>query len=131
VSQFIRKHGVFARSVATLAGGFLLLQIVFAGFAVASVNGGADVYFGVTCAPQKAASDGGQPAGPRSGHQHGLCCILHSAALDAPDIKPVSALVIAFPDEAVVFAAFRSAPALLFEPESAPQSPRAPPSAAA
>ena len=131
MSEFIRKQEFCAGSVAMLASGLLLLQIIIAGFAVASVDGGPDAYFGATCGVQKVASDSRQPAGPQSDHQHGFCCILHSVTLDAPDVKAVSGLVIAFPDEAVVFAAVHSAPIIQFEPESAPQSPRAPPSASA
>lgn len=127
--QFIRKHGFGARSVAMLAAGVLVLQIFFAGLAIASVEGGPNAYFGAICAPQNTAGDSSQPAEPLSGRRHGLCCILHSVALDAAAIRPVSALVRVLWDEVIVLTAFHLVSTLLLEPESAPQSPRAPPSA--
>ncbi len=128
MTHFLRKQGVHARSIAALACGVLLMQMIFAGFAAASVEGGAGADADVSCGLKIVSSGGDAPAAPHTGHQHGACCILHSVALNAPDIRSVSAVVLAFPNEVVVFTDLEWEPSHLFEPESAPQSPRAPPS---
>ncbi|WP_227965311.1 DUF2946 family protein [Methylocystis sp. WRRC1] len=128
---FGQEQGVFARSVATLVACLLLLQIAFSGFAVAATDGGQGATFGVTCATQKTSSDDGQPQTPAKTQHHGLCCIMHGGALDAPVVRAVFALVLDFPGVAAAPAPIVATPLLRVEPKVAPQSPRAPPALAA
>lgn len=123
-----KQRIVFAHVWATIVVCILLLQTLLAGAAVAEAGG--DVGFGVICATQPAPGADQQPA--HQSHRHGLCCILHSGALDAPPPAP-QAFVAAID---VVVGTLESptmapAPATRLEPKGAPQSPRAPPSSAA
>lgn len=124
MGPFRLKQRMFARGVATLAAYLFLLQAVFSGLAIASDMGQGDG-FGVGCLTGKSGGDSGAPSD--GGHRHGICCILHCSALDAPIGKPVVAVIRNSPLQSVALVAPPSAPIARVEPKHASQSPRAPP----
>lgn len=109
--------------LATIVASLLLLQVAFAGAPVAAGDG-----FGVICSTQTTTSDGEQPVVPHKGHRHGLCCVLHCGALDAPPPKAFASVEAPyFPTQTLVSMQAAPAPLRRMEPKGAPQSPRAPP----
>jgi hypothetical protein len=130
VDPVLKRHSGIARALATIVASLLLLQLVFAG---APAVAGADV--GVLCSTQDGPAQlepgSERPTVPHGGHRHGLCCILHCGALDAPPPKPYASVEAPIvPSAAIETAPTQSAPELRVEPKGAPQSPRAPPLAA-
>lgn len=124
MGPFRLKQRIFARGVATLAACLFLLQVAFAGLAIAS-DMGQGGEFGVGCATKSKAGESGLPT--TGGHRHGLCCFLHCSALDAPIGKPAASIIRNSPAQAVALVSPASAPLVRVELKHAPQSPRAPP----
>ncbi|MFO1125459.1 MAG: hypothetical protein U1E25_09380 [Methylocystis sp.] len=114
-----------ARVFATLVACLFLAQTTIAATHFATLGEG--VVFGAKCAPQDGANGGDPPAIPHSRHCHGICCILHGGALDAPALKPVASIALIFSTEAISLPPATSGAAPRIEPKGAPQSPRPPP----
>jgi hypothetical protein len=121
------QQNALSRVAAIFLAGVLLLQLALACGVVASARSGVGATFGAICAAEKAPGSDGRPVAPEGGHPHGLCCILHCGALDAPPEKPQLSYILNFPAEALTLALGMSAPAQRVEPRRSPQSPRAPP----
>lgn len=125
-----KRRFAVARIWATIVASLLLLQTVFAGVAIAAADGASEARFGIVCAKASATDSNAQPPSSHGEHRHGLCCILHSGAIDAPPI-PSSDWSHAQDRRAIVIVlAPQPSPVLRIEPKGAPQSPRAPPSGA-
>jgi hypothetical protein len=128
LDPIVKQRNFRARALATIVACLLLLQTALAGAAVAYADTGRDR---VICATQDASgapSVDGRPMRQHGGHRHGMCCILHCGALDAPPQKQqVSIEVLTFPGEVVASSPKSLAPVFRMEPKGAPQSPRAPP----
>jgi hypothetical protein len=117
----------FSRSFGGVMAFLLLLQVAFAGVAVASNGSAQGGFFGPICANAQSPGSDETPAAPNGGHKHKFCCILHCSALNAPPPKSEISYVLSFPVEPFSPRSVMVAPALRMEPRRAPQSPRAPP----
>lgn len=120
MDPILRRMSVFARMLAMMVASLLLSQFALAGAPTAAEAG-----FGVACTP--GASGGGQPLAPYAGSHHGLCCILHCGALDAPPLKPHASIESPAGSVAKLDAFPAPASARRIGSKGAPQSPRAPP----
>jgi len=117
------KGGAF---VALVAACLLVMQMVFAGVALAGATpGGAAAGFSLSCAPQGDAGPQGVPVSPKS-HPHGACCILHASALFVPSVRDVPNSIARSEATKVPSPQYRIG-ALRVAPELGPLSPRAPP----
>lgn len=74
----------FGRGFSALLACLMLSQILMAGFAQASSTGNGGASFGVMCQTSANAADEVKKSqSPQSHtHRHGLCCILHHAAIN-------------------------------------------------
>jgi hypothetical protein len=126
VYPILERHGGFARVLATIVAGLLLMQLALAG-APRVLGAG----FGVICSTQEPTNGERQPGLPHVGHHSGLCCIHHCGALDAPPPKPCASVKVPITSLATIESPpTQPAPEPRMEPKGAPQSPRAPPVAA-
>jgi len=129
VTSLNQQQRTFARCVSTLLACLLLLQLVFAGVAVAAFDMGQGAS---VCTTQKASGKAtGQPATPARNHRHGLCCVAHAGPLNAPPVKAAFCFGPKRPTESVEPSPLTPACVLRTQPKGAPQSPRAPPACAA
>jgi len=106
----------------------LALQMLFAGVAAAgpAPQGG---MLGAVCASQGVSDDAGPASPGTAAHHSGACCILHDIVAVGPDAATSATSTIVFPDTVVRLSAMTDAPRARGDPQSAPQSPRAPPPA--
>jgi hypothetical protein len=82
------------------------------------------------CSASSSIDESGRPAAPSSGAQHGLCCILHCAIVNAPPQRDVALVALSRPAEIVPVTSSYPGFAPRVSVKGAPQSPRPPPAQA-
>ena len=127
INQLVRVS--FGRGFSALLACLMLSQILMTGFAQASSAGNGEASFGVMCQTSaNPAEEVNKSQSPQSHtHRHGICCILHHAAINPKAWSIRESKLFEFPAKlSTITGSLTSIPLDLAIAEE-PNAPRAPP----